>query len=71
MSKAITRFIPGFAFLREAKAELKKVTWPGKTQIWYSTIIVIVFTLCVSVYLGVLDKIFEVLMSWLLSAVRG
>ena len=70
MSKAIARSIPGFAFLREAKAELKKVTWPGKTQIWYSTIIVIVFTLFVSVYLGVLDKIFEILMSWLLSAMR-
>ena len=70
MSKTIARSIPGLAFLREAKAELKKVTWPGKTQIWYSTVIVIVFSLCVSIYLGVLDKIFEILMSWLLSAVK-
>ena len=65
MSKVIARSIPGMGFLREAKAELKKVTWPGKTQIWYSTLIVIVFTLCVSVYLGVLDKIFEVFFAWL------
>jgi len=49
------------AFLREAKAELKKVTWPGKTQIWYSTLIVIAFTLSVSVYLGILDA----LLTWL------
>jgi len=42
-------------FLREAKAELKKVTWPEKKQIWNSTLIVIAFTLLVSVYLGVLD----------------
>jgi len=42
-------------FIREAKAELKKVTWPGKQQIWYSTLIVIIFTLLVSVYLGILD----------------
>ena len=55
MSKEIIRSLPGVAFLREAKAELKKVTWPGKTQIWYSTLIVIAFTLMVSVYLGVLD----------------
>ena len=55
MSKEIVRSLPGMAFLREAKAELKKVTWPGKTQIWYSTLIVIAFTLCVSVYLGILD----------------
>ncbi|MDR1623053.1 MAG: preprotein translocase subunit SecE [Synergistaceae bacterium] len=59
MSKAIVRSIPGLGFLREAKAELKKVTWPGKTQIWYSTVIVIVFTLCASVYLGILDHLFE------------
>ena len=55
MSKEIVRSLPGMAFLREAKAELKKVTWPGKTQIWYSTLIVIAFTLMVSVYLGILD----------------
>ena len=61
MSKEIVRTFPGMTFLREAKAELKKVTWPGKMQIWYSTLIVIVFTLCVSVYLGILDA----LLTWL------
>ena len=61
MTKEIVRSLPGMAFLREAKAELKKVTWPGKTQIWYSTLIVIAFTLCVSVYLGILDA----LLTWL------
>ena len=61
MSKEIVRFLPGMSFFREAKAELKKVTWPGKTQIWYSTLTVIAFTLCVSVYLGILD----VLLTWL------
>ncbi|MDR1733038.1 MAG: preprotein translocase subunit SecE [Synergistaceae bacterium] len=57
MSKDIVRSIPGFSFLREARAELKKVTWPGKTQIWYSTLIVIAFTVCVAIYLGILDFI--------------
>ena len=66
MSKEVARSIPGLGFLREAKAELKKVTWPGKTQIWYSTLIVIAFTLCVAVYLGIVDKIFEVFFAWLL-----
>ncbi len=42
-------------FVREARAELKKVTWPGKQQVWYSTIVVIVFTLLVSAYLGLVD----------------
>ena len=57
MSKELLRYIPGIGFLREARAELKKVTWPGKTQIWYSTLVVIAFTLCVSVYLGILDAV--------------
>ena len=55
MSKEIVRSLPGMTFFREAKAELKKVTWPGKVQIWSSTLIVIAFTLLVSVYLGALD----------------
>ncbi|MDR1979038.1 MAG: preprotein translocase subunit SecE [Synergistaceae bacterium] len=67
MSKEIVRSIPGLSFLREAKAELKKVTWPGKTQIWYSTLIVIVFTLFVSVYLGIIDFFF----AWLFSGILG
>ena len=64
MSKEIVRALPGMSFFREAKAELKKVTWPGKTQIWYSTLIVIAFTLIVSVYLGILDAA----LTWLFRA---
>ncbi|SMG33782.1 preprotein translocase subunit SecE [Dethiosulfovibrio salsuginis] len=44
-----------FDFLREARAELKKVTWPGKQQVWYSTLVVIFVTLLVAVYLGIVD----------------
>ncbi len=44
-----------FNFFREARAELKKVTWPGKQQVWYSTLVVIAVTFMVSVYLGVVD----------------
>ena len=48
-----------FSFLREARAELKRVTWPNKKQVWISTLLVIVVTLLVSAYLGVLDLIFN------------
>ncbi|GAB1399473.1 preprotein translocase subunit SecE [Aminivibrio sp.] len=44
-------------FVREARAELKKVTWPGKRQVWYSTLVVIAFTLFVSAYLGLVDMV--------------
>ncbi|GHV43802.1 protein translocase subunit SecE [Synergistales bacterium] len=66
MTKELARSIPGLDFLREAKAELKKVTWPGKMQIWYSTLIVIVFTLCVSFYLGIVDFLLTLLFSSIL-----
>lgn len=48
MAKEVASSIPGIGFLREAKAELKKVTWPGRRQIWFSTLVVIFFTLCTS-----------------------
>ena len=42
-------------YIRESKAELKKVTWPTRQQMWYSTIVVIVVTFMVSAYLGLVD----------------
>ena len=54
-------------FIREAKAELKKVTWPTRRQIWYWTLVVIVFTLCVSLYLGLVDF----LLAWIFRALLG
>ena len=52
-----------FSFLREARAELKRVTWPNKKQVWISTLLVIVVTLLVSAYLGILDLIFTAVFS--------
>jgi len=43
------------SFLRESKAELKKVAWPTKKQVWYSTLVVVALTAVVGVYLGVVD----------------
>ena len=42
-------------YIRESKAELKKVTCPTKQQMWYSTLVVIVVTFMVSAYLGLVD----------------
>lgn len=44
-------------YIRESRAELKKVTWPTKQQLWYSTIIVIVVSAIASAYLGLVDLI--------------
>ena len=44
-------------YVRESRAELKKVAWPTKQQLWYSTLIVIVVTVERCVYLGLVDLI--------------
>lgn len=55
------------SFMREARAELKKVTWPGKRQLGYSTVIVIVFSLLVASYLGLVDM----MLTWIFSKILG
>lgn len=42
-------------FLKEAKAELKKVTWPTPKQTLASTSVVIVVVVIISVFLGIVD----------------
>ncbi len=42
-------------FLREVKIELKKVTWPSRTQTLGSTAVVIVLVMIISLFLGLVD----------------
>ncbi len=42
-------------FLREAKTELKKVKWPTRKELLASTAVVIVLTLFVALFLGLVD----------------
>ncbi len=42
-------------FLREVKAELKKVTWPSKKQTIGSTVMVIIVVMVISFFLGLVD----------------
>lgn len=43
------------AFLLDARAELKKVTWPTRKQTLASTMVVIVVVFIVSTFLGLVD----------------
>lgn len=43
------------AFFREVKIETKKVVFPGKDELIGSTIVVIVFVIIISIFLGVVD----------------
>ncbi len=42
-------------FLKEAKIELKKVTWPTPKQTLASTSVVIIVVVIISVFLGIVD----------------
>jgi preprotein translocase subunit SecE len=42
-------------FLKESKMELKKVKWPTRKELLASTAVVIVLTLFVALYLGLID----------------
>ena len=51
---------PGvYSYLSEVVLELKKVTWPGREEVKRSTIIVIAFTIILSLYLYVFDLIWK------------
>jgi len=42
-------------FLKIAWVELKKVTWPGKKEIIASTLIVLIMSLLLMFYIGLID----------------
>ncbi|MBN2039543.1 MAG: preprotein translocase subunit SecE [Spirochaetes bacterium] len=49
-------------FIKEARDELKKVTWPERDEITSNTIVVIVAVVVVSVFLWVVDTSLTTLM---------
>jgi len=54
-------------FWREAKVEIKKVTWPDRKVTGASTVVVLVVVAIVSVYLGVVDAFLSYLYQLVLS----
>jgi preprotein translocase subunit SecE len=44
-------------FLSETRTELKKVTWPTREELRESTIVVIVSTFIVTIFVGVVDQV--------------
>jgi preprotein translocase subunit SecE len=49
-------------FLKESKTELKKVKWPTLRETLQYTLVVIIISLVVAIYLGGLDYIFSFLL---------
>jgi preprotein translocase subunit SecE len=53
-------------FLQETQRELAKVTWPSRQQTQNMTLLVIIVSVLVGAYLGLLDIVFQKLMSFIL-----
>jgi preprotein translocase subunit SecE len=46
-------------FLKEARAELAKVTWPTRKELYESTILVIVSVILITIFIGAVDFVFN------------
>jgi preprotein translocase subunit SecE len=53
-------------FIKEAKVELKKVTWPTPKQTLASTAVVIIIVFIVAIYLGIVDFVLTKLVKFVL-----
>lgn len=58
-------------FLKEVVAELRKVTWPTKDELIGSTIVTIVVSSIVAVFIGVVDKILTYVISLIFGGLGG
>ena len=58
------RMVP---FLKEVRAEVRKVTWPSRNEVYNTTIVVIIATVFFGFYLFFMDIIF----SWLLAQIKS
>jgi preprotein translocase subunit SecE len=52
-------------FLTEVRAELARVTWPTRREVWATTIVVIVISSIVGIYLYLWDIALSWLVAWL------
>jgi len=52
-------------FLRDVRFELGKVTWPSRRELLGSTVIVIIMSVIVSIFTGVVDLGFSNLVSFI------
>jgi len=53
-------------FIKEARAELRKVTWPNRKQLISSTVVVMITVALVAVFLGIVDLIFSRIVTMIL-----
>jgi preprotein translocase subunit SecE len=55
-------------FLSEVRNELKRVTWPTRREVYATTIVVILFSAVIGIYLFALDQLIIKVVEWLFRA---
>ncbi len=67
MSEKVRWYKRFSGFLKDVKAELKKVTWPSRQEVYSTTVVVIIASIFFGFYLFFMDVVF----SWILSQIRS
>ena len=52
-------------FIKESWSELKKVSWPNRTQVRNLTVLVFVISFVVGLYITIADQLFNVVVQFL------
>jgi preprotein translocase subunit SecE len=58
-------------YLKETAAELRKMTWPTKDELIGSTVVVIVVSLIVAVFIGVVDRVLTLMIRTIFGGTLG
>jgi preprotein translocase subunit SecE len=66
MSKKIRWYRRIIPFFRDVRAEVKKVTWPSRNEVYSTTIVVIIATIFFGFYLYIMDLFF----SWVIRGIK-
>ncbi|MBM3284493.1 MAG: preprotein translocase subunit SecE [Candidatus Aminicenantes bacterium] len=56
-----------FNFLKDVRAEARKVTWPSRHEVYSTTLVVIIATIFFGFYLFFMDIIF----SWVITQIKS
>jgi len=56
-----------FNFLKEVRAEVKKVSWPARNEVYSTTLVVIIAMVFFGTYLYLMDIVF----SWVLLKIKA
>ena len=63
LRQRVTGVVPRVVgYLREVKAELRKITWPTVDELRQSTTVIILFVIAIGILIGIMDWAFSKLL---------